>query len=275
MTITLTVLTTTGVNATGYVNHAKHGHLVPHGSHSFDLNDSTHNIVFHASGSGFKYFHGFLAGGSVTGFVVEQNNVTTLDVDLSPSFQASSFGAGFANYFTNGRYVFNGNDGNDTFKSGHGADRLIGGDGNDNLDGNIGNDRVLGGAGDDILNGGRGNDTVVGGLGTDSLSGGKNADKFEFNNITESVVGAGHDVIINFHHSQHDHIDLSGIDANTVLDGDQAFVYVGALPFTGAVAGELRYENGLLQGDVDGDGTADFEVQLQDVASLVNSDFIL
>ena len=98
MTITLTVLTTTGVNATGYMNHAKHGHLVPHGSHSFDLNDSAHNIVFHASGSGFEYFHGFLAGGSVTGFVVEQNNVTTLDVDLSPSFQASSFGAGICSH---------------------------------------------------------------------------------------------------------------------------------------------------------------------------------
>ena len=149
-------------------------------------------------------------------FVVEQNNVTTLDVDLSPSFKAASFGSGFANYFTNGRYVFNGNDGNDTFKSGHGADRLIGGDGNDNLDGNIGNDRVIGGDGDDILNGGRGNDTVIGGLGTDSLSGGKNADKFEFNDITESVVGAGRDVIINFHHSQHDRIVLSGIDADTM-----------------------------------------------------------
>lgn len=274
MAITLTVLTTTGVNATGYMNHAKHGNLAPHGSHSFDLNDSSHNIVFHASGSGFRYFHGFLAGGSVTGFAVEQNNVTTLDVDLAPSFKASGFGAGFADYFTNSRYVFNGNDGNDTFKSGHGSDRLFGNQGNDNLDGNIGNDRVIGGEGDDTLNGGRGNDTVIGGLGTDSLSGGKNADKFEFNAITESVAGAGHDVIINFHHYQHDRIVLSGIDADSVIDGDQAFTYIHGADFH-TVAGELRFANGVLQGDVDGDGAADFEVELTAVTALGQADLIL
>jgi Ca2+-binding RTX toxin-like protein len=274
MAITLTVQTTTGVNATGYMNSAKHGHLVPHGSSSFDLNDPSHDIVFHASGSGFKYAFGFLVGGAVTGFVVEQSNVTTLDVDLSPSFKASSLGSGFANYFTNGRYVFNGNDGNDTFKSGHGADRLIGGKGNDNLDGNIGNDRVIGGEGDDTLNGGRGNDTVIGGLGTDSLSGGKNTDQFVFNDIAESVVGANRDVIINFHHDQHDHINLAGIDADTTQANDQAFHFIGSGAFTSA-AGELRYAGGLLQGDVDGDGVADFEVQLLNVAALVHSDFIL
>ena len=274
MTITITVLTTTGVNATGYMNHARHGHLVPHGSSSFDLTDSPHDIVFNASGSGFKYFHGRLGGGSVTGFVVDQNNVTTLDVGLSPSFKASSFGSGFANYFTNGRYVFNGNDGNDTFKSGHGADRLIGGKGNDNLDGNIGNDRVIGGEGDDILNGGRGNDTVIGGLGTDSLSGGKNADKFEFNDIAESVVGAGRDVIINFHHDQHDRIVLSGIDADTTQDENQAFDYINGDDFH-SIAGELRFSGGVLQGDVDGDGTADFEIELTAVTTLGLADLVL
>jgi serralysin len=274
MAITLTVLTTTGVNATGYMNHAKNGHLVPHGSSSFDLNDSSHGIEFHASGSGFRYFHGFLVAGSVTGFVVDQNNVTTLDVNLAPAFKASGFGAGFANYFTNGRYVFNGNDGNDTFKSGHGADRLMGGKGNDHLDGNIGNDRVIGGEGDDVLNGGRGNDIVIGGLGTDSLSGGKNADKFEFNDITESVVGAGHDTIINFHHNQHDRIDLSGIDVDAVTDGHQGFTYINGADFH-SVAGELRFSDGLLQGDVDGDGNADFEVGLSGVTALVQGDLIL
>jgi Ca2+-binding RTX toxin-like protein len=274
MAITLTVLTDTGVNATGYMNHAKHGHLVPHGSSSFDLNDSSHNIVFHASGSGFRYFHGFLAAGSVTGFVVEQNNVTTLDVDLAPAFKASGFGAGFADYFTNGRYIFNGNDGNDTFKSGHGADRLVGGKGNDNLDGNIGNDRVIGGEGDDTLNGGRGNDVVIGGLGTDSLSGGKNADKFVFNDIAESVVGAGHDTIINFHHNQHDRIDLSGIDVDAVTDGHQGFTYISGADFH-SIAGELRFSDGVLQGDLDGDGAADFEVQLTGVTALVQGDLIL
>ena len=152
---------------------------------------------------------------------------------------------------------------------------LIGGEGNDNLDGNIGNDRVMGGEGDDILNGGRGNDTVIGGLGTDSLSGGKNADKFEFNDITESVVGAGRDVIINFHHSQHDQIVLSGIDAEQRdRRGPGLRSMLGPADFT-SVAGELRFADGVLQGDVDGDGTADFEVELTAVTALVRGDLIL
>jgi Ca2+-binding RTX toxin-like protein len=274
MAIIINVLTTTGVNATGYMNHARHGRLVPHGSSSFDLNDSSHNIVFHASGSGFKYAYGYLVGGSLKGFVVEQNNVTTLDVDLSPSFKAASFASGFANYFTNSGYVFNGNDGNDTIKSGHGPDRLLGGDGNDSLDGNIGNDRVIGGAGDDTLNGGRGNDTVIGGLGTDSLSGGKNADKFEFNDIAESVVGAGRDGIINFHHNQHDRIVLAGIDADTTQDENQAFDYINGAAFS-SVAGELRFSDGLLEGDVDGDGNADFQIALTAVTVLGLADLVL
>ena len=274
MSITLTVLTTTGVNATGYMNHARHAHLVPHGSSSFDLVDSSHDIVFDASGSGFRYFHGFVVSGTVTGFDVKQSNVSTLDVTLSPGFKAATLGSGFANYFTNSHYVFNGNDGNDTFKSGHGADRLMGGKGNDNLDGNIGNDRVIGGEGDDILNGGRGNDVVIGGLGTDSLSGGKNADKFQFDDIAESVAGAGRDVIINFHHSQHDRIVLSGIDADSVTDGHQSFNYINGADFH-SVAGELRFADGVLQGDVDGDGGADFEVALTAVTALVRGDLIL
>ena len=274
MAITLTVLTTTGVNATGYMNHLRHARLAPQGSSHFELRDSSHDIVFDASGSGFRYFHGFVVSGTLTGFDVEQNNVSTLDVTLSPGFKAATLGSGFANYFTNGRYIFIGNDGNDTFKSGHGADRLMGGNGNDNLDGNIGNDRVIGGDGDDTLNGGRGNDIVIGGLGTDSLSGGKQTDKFVFNDIAESVVGAGRDVIINFHHNQRDRIDLSGIGADTIQDNDQAFNYIGGTNFS-SVAGELRFSDGVLQGDVDGDGAADFEIALTGVTALVGRDFIL
>ncbi len=115
---------------------------------------------------------------------------------------------------------------------------------------------------------------VIGGLGTDSLSGGKNADKFEFNNIAESVAGAGRDVIINFHHNQHDRIVLSGIDADSVTDGHQAFNYVGGADFS-SVAGELRFADGVLQGDTDGDGVADFEIELTGVTALVRGDLIL
>lgn len=63
-----------------------------------------------------------------------------------------------------------------------------------------------------------------------------------------------------------DWIDLSGIDANTDLEGDQAFVRVEA--FTGA-AGELTavyrmYWSTSFLMDVDGDGQADGVIQTYD-----------
>lgn len=275
MPITMNVLVTSGVNATGYINHVKHSHLVPQGPANFDLVDPKHDFVIHAHGSGFKYMHGVLRAGAVTSFDVEQAGIATLDVTLAPALKASEFaGSGFANYFTNTRYVFNGNDGNDSFKSGHGGDLLIGGKGGDNLDGNIGNDRVEGGEGDDTLNGNRGNDTIIGGLGRDTLSGGKDRDKFVFNDVAESVVGPDHDVIINFHRSQRDKIVLAGIDADISQTGDQAFTFIGSNDF-GSVAGQLRFSGGLLQGDTDGDGAADFEVAVLNVGALAAGDFVL
>ena len=46
-------------------------------------------------------------------------------------------------------------------------------------------------------------------------------------------------------------------------------------PFTGDVAGELRCRSGIVYGDVDGDGRADFQIALDGVSSLRESDFIL
>ena len=67
-------------------------------------------------------------------------------------------------------------------------------------------------------------------------------------------------------------IDLHLIDA--IADGlDDAFHLIGAKGFHG-VAGELRYKGHLLQGDTDGNGTADFEIHVN-AASLVKGDFIL
>ncbi|HMC92055.1 MAG TPA: RTX toxin, partial [Allosphingosinicella sp.] len=57
--------------------------------------------------------------------------------------------------------------------------------------------------------------------------------------------------------------DLHLIDADTTTAGDQAFSFIGANAF-GNHAGELRAEfaNGVwtVQGDVDGDGNADFTI---------------
>jgi hypothetical protein len=132
---------------------------------------------------------------------------------------------------------------------------------------------VFGGEGNDKLTGGSRRDVLVGELGTDLLRGAAGADKFTFNAVLDSVVGAFHDSIVDFSHKQRDKIDLHNIDANTTIGGDQAFHFIGAKPFHG-VAGELRYSQRLLRGDVDGDGAPDFEISVN-AKQLAQSDFIL
>jgi serralysin len=143
-------------------------------------------------------------------------------------------------------YAGSGNDtvisgaGNDTLYGGSGNDKLYGGDDNDVLNGGSGDDQLFGDAGIDILNGGTGNDTLnggagrdslnggadndilIGGAGADTLRGGYNADTFKFLDATD--LGFGHtDVIKDFSRAEIDRIDLSGIDANDTLRGNQAF----------------------------------------------------
>lgn len=181
-----------------------------------------------------------------------------------------------------------GGDGNDRLLGGLDADRLFGGSGNDFLDGSIGGDRLEGGAGNDTLAGGAGNDALFGGLGNDrlvggtgkdQLAGGLGADQFVFTNPLDSGAGpAGRDAITDFNRAQGDKIDLSAIDANLRLAGNQAFEFVGTDGFSGS-AGELRYQqaNGttLIFADMDGDRRADFSIELSRQVILGENDFLL
>jgi serralysin len=130
---------------------------------------------------------------------------------------------------------------------------------------------LTGNASANTLTGGAGNDTLIGGLGTDLLIGGAGNDIFKFNSIADSSVGITHDNIADF--KPGDLIDLSSIDANstTALVND-AFSFVAA--FTN-MAGQAMFSGGLLSSDINGDGIADFEVQLTGVASLAATDLIL
>jgi len=56
-------------------------------------------------------------------------------------------------------------------------------------------------------------------------------------------------------------IDLSQFDANSRAAGLQHFTFLDIQGFH-RTAGELRFANHLLQGDVNGDGKADFEVHV-------------
>lgn len=143
---------------------------------------------------------------------------------------------------------------------------ILGNNDANTLTGNSGANLLIAMGGDDSLNGGAGADTMAGGLGDDH---------FVFADV---VAGAGVDTIIDFSHAQSDKIDLSGVDANTSLGGDQAFVFIGASAFHD-VAGELRFmvsgSNTTVMGDTNGDGVADFTLNLTGVTTLVSGDFLL
>lgn len=113
--------------------------------------------------------------------------------------------------------------GNDVVNALGTNDTIYGYSGNDILNGNGGNDKIYGHSNNDILKGGGGSDMLVGGTGSDTLVGGLGADIFDYNSVNESPVGAGRDKITDFNWSEGDKIDLSAIDANVFLLGNQAF----------------------------------------------------
>lgn len=159
--------------------------------------------------------------------------------------------------------------GDDTLVGGRSGDTIHGDDGFDG--GQDGDDRIEGGRGADSLFGDDGDDTLEGGKGTDTLSGGAGKDVFRFASADDTASDAP-DVVVDL--GKYDHIDLSGIDADTSQAGDQAFHLVGALSgHAGEVA--LSYDGAedriTLVLDVDGDGMADATlIILGDTATTAN-----
>lgn len=153
-----------------------------------------------------------------------------------------------------------------------GKDKLWGDKGNDTVVGGVGRDKLFGNEGNDRLSGGRQGDVVNGGADQDILMGGSGADRFVFESVTDSNVGAA-DTIVDFRRGS-DVIALAQIDANTAVDGNQRFDYIAKKLFT-ATAGELRCDaSGMLMGDVDGDGQADFAISILPAVRLTSGDFI-
>jgi Ca2+-binding RTX toxin-like protein len=169
--------------------------------------------------------------------------------------------------------------GNDLLNGDNGDDQLYGQISNDTLNGGAGNDTLNGGLGTDTLNGGDGDDVLIGGKGRDSMNGGNDDDTFVFQKITDTglVSAATNDIITGFTKGA-DVIDLSGIDANSGTAANEAFVFLGAGAFS-HVAGQLHYvvsgANILLEGDVNGDAVADFQIQLNTMTSIGLGDLVL
>ncbi len=156
-----------------------------------------------------------------------------------------------------------------------GVENVTGGSGNDTLTGNGAANILIGGAGDDRLDGAGGKDLLTGGAGNDV---------FVFRNINHTSPGA-RDVITDLTPGE-DLMDLSAIDAQSEVGGNQAFTFVTAVgaAFSG-VPGELVWEFAdapgegadatVVSGDINGDQVADFQIELTGLVELTALDFIL
>ncbi|MEQ1721349.1 MAG: calcium-binding protein [Nitrosomonas sp.] len=198
----------------------------------FDIVSSTVNFTLPANVEML-----LLSGSAVTG------NGNSLDNFISASLTHTNTGV---------NNTLNGFGGNDQLKGGDKHDTLNGGDGNDLL---IGDAETFttdpNPAGNDTLRGENGNDTLIPGRGLDTLIGGSGADIFRWgNNHVDSNV----DKINDFVSAQGDKIDVSMIDADLTLAGDQAFT-------------QGSYVNGILTGDIIGGGF--IQIQLIGAPSLV------
>jgi len=210
-----------------------------------------------------------------------------------------------------GNDLVRGGAGNDRLSGNDGSDLLDGGAGNDRLDGGTGIDLAtfsgtgavavdLGGATDTARRGSE-TDTLVGvegaigssgadtfrgdslanlfqgGGGRDSFTGGGGRDLFDFDRVTDSPAGTGWDVVTDFLRGTDD-LDLSGIDADVTVGGDQAFRFVGRGSLAGG-PGRLGFTTSggdtIVRGSVDGDATSEFEVQLNGIVNPGRDDFYL
>jgi Ca2+-binding RTX toxin-like protein len=196
--------------------------------------------------------------------------------------------------------------GKDMLSGGEGQDRYDGGDGIDTASYAAAADAVIvslatGGSGGeafgdtfvsieclkgsnfgDTLTGDGNGNVISGGKGADVLAGGAGADDFVFSSrIDSGRTAATRDVITDFERGTSltgDDIDLSAIDANSRKSGNNAFKFIGGHAFH-HVAGELHFRHAaggiLVEGDVNGDGRADFSIMVLNVSALSAQDFIL
>jgi Ca2+-binding RTX toxin-like protein len=160
------------------------------------------------------------------------------------------------------------------------------GTGTVNGTGNAAANDLIGNAAANKLSGGAGNDLLRGMNGADLLTGGSGRDTFDFNTIIEIGKGAGQrDIVRDFKHGI-DTLDLGAIDADTTKSGNQKFKFVATegAAFTG-IKGQLTWDQKnyagtdkdmtLVSGDINGDGIADFRIELRGLVSLTAGDFIL
>lgn len=248
--------------------------------------DSIGDVVVEAAGAGTDRVETTLSAYRLA------DNVETLTFTGTGAFTGT--GNALANTITGGA-------GNDVFKAsgnGDGNDRYEGGGGTDTVDYGAMTNAVTvslaagtatsNNSSDTLVSienaiGGSGADRFIAATGRNVFTGGAGNDTFVFGSTASAGLGSTRDVITDFQPG--DRIDVSGIDADTRLNRDQAFAFAGEKAGAGQVAaGQIGFfydaANGVtvVEGNVatgNNDATVDFQVQLAGRVTLSALDFVL
>lgn len=169
-----------------------------------------------------------------------------------------------------------------------GSDVFVGTAKDETIYGNGGNDTLHGGGGNDTMHSEAGTDVIIGGLGQDVMTGGAGAGRFVF---TSPAASHGfYDRITDFQRGI-DKSDLSASETNPDTGwpyaGDHAFMSIGYKTLSGKHDDIFSHKPGklpaeivnnsftLVQGDINGDGLADFTIRVDGTVPLTANDFIL
>ena len=210
-----------------------------------------------------------------------------LDIVFARADHTLGFGIENLTFEGAGNFSGGGNAEENVIRGNGGANTLDGLRGDDTLIGGGGNDVLLGGLGDDVLRGQGGADTLQSGAETDILIGGLGNDVFDFNAASHSTRGArdtirtgdGDPFAFDLPGANvGDLIDVSGMDADEVRPGNQAFV------FGGNGVGHLALIDSagltIVRGNTAAGGGFEFELAIEDgtiftPVNYVAADFIL
>jgi serralysin len=154
-------------------------------------------------------------------------------------------------------------------------ENAIGSERGDRIGGTDGANFLVGLGGTDEVHGFGGDDIIDGGLGVDFMSGGTGADHFVYRTANDTGNSgpqnpfAAVETIADFNGAEGDRIDLS------LMAGADGFTFNGAGAFTGAGHGEIRFADGFVQVDANGNGTADLIIDMNGLATMSNTDFLI
>ncbi|MCA0434028.1 MAG: hypothetical protein LCH46_12285 [Proteobacteria bacterium] len=215
----------------------------------------------------------------------------TLDLKLRTAQNLGYYGTDSILNFEN----VNGSPGNDTIYGTDGANIISGGYGDDKLYGRGGDDTIHAWIGKSLIVGGSGKDTIelagdFAGQGPHYPSPDAFSDRVSYLAVSDSTP-TGFDTIWAFNiagttatTADDDKIDISALDGNTKVSGNQAFTWRGnAASFGTNAAGEVRWQAATADGysgikifiDTDADADAEMVIFIGYLTSIGQADFIL